>query len=263
MLRAVSHLKWLAGVQRDLLSAAWRGRHSPAVRANFFRLSHELWPYTPANTLPVCALEELFPGIRCNVRLRAAAFDSEHRYYRFYTHHACVLAGLVTHLRPRRILEFGTFTGEMAVNLALNAGPDCEIFTLDLPPGREDTRLPASANDQGMIRRRDRGDKFHELPSGAGRITQLLADSAEFDGQPYAGSFDFIYVDGAHSYEYCANDSRLAFQMLRPGGIIVWDDYNWSWPGVVKYLQEEARRRPIYQLEGTLLALYRSESEER
>ena len=40
------------------------------------------------------------------------------------------------------------------------------------------------------------------------------------------------------------------------GGVIIGDDYCPPWPGVVKYLQEEAHRRNICQIEGTEMAIY-------
>lgn len=260
MVNGVSNLHWMLRLQRDLLRAAWHGRGSVITRHSMIRWGHDLWAHTPSNKLPVKSLWELFPGIRCDVRLRFSPFEPIYRYYRVYTHHVCILASLVAHLRPKRIFEFGTFCGEMTANFALNAPGDCRIFTLDLPPGQQPA-LPATEADVYLAANRAVLE-FESLPHWADRITPLYCDSAEFDSQPYASSFDFIFVDGAHSYQYVANDSRHAFRMLRPGGVIVWDDYGFygkHWEGVARYLQEEAERRPIFHLEDTRLALYRDQ----
>ena len=37
--------------------------------------------------------------------------------------------------------------------------------------------------------------------------------------------FDVIYIDGAHHREAVMLDSVLSWPMLRPGGILIWDDY--------------------------------------
>lgn len=37
--------------------------------------------------------------------------------------------------------------------------------------------------------------------------------------------FDFIYIDGSHESKDVILDSLLAFQLLKVGGILVWDDY--------------------------------------
>ncbi len=261
MVNGVSNLQWMLRVQRDLLRAAWHGRRSVITRHSMIRWGHDLWAHTASNKLPVKSLWELFPGIRCDVRLRFSPFEAMYRSYRLYTHHVCVLASLVAYLRPKRIFEFGTYRGEMTANLALNAPEDCRIFTLDLPPGQATTRLQATQADLHLAQTRHFLE-FESLPEIAARITPLYCDSAEFHSESYASSFDFIFVDGAHSYEYVANDSRHAFGMLRPGGVIVWDDYGFygkHWEGVARYLQEEAQRRPIFHLEDTRLALYQDQ----
>ncbi len=41
-------------------------------------------------------------------------------------------------------------------------------------------------------------------------------------------TFDFIYVDGSHTAPDVMTDACLAFPLLRPGGVMVFDDYLWS-----------------------------------
>jgi predicted O-methyltransferase YrrM len=45
------------------------------------------------------------------------------------------------------------------------------------------------------------------------------------------GYFDWVYVDGNHRYEAVRADLRLAFQKVRPGGIIAGDDFFWTREG--------------------------------
>jgi predicted O-methyltransferase YrrM len=40
--------------------------------------------------------------------------------------------------------------------------------------------------------------------------------------------FDFIYIDGSHKASDVLQDGVLAWQLLKPGGIIVFDDYKWG-----------------------------------
>lgn len=51
------------------------------------------------------------------------------------------------------------------------------------------------------------------------------------------GPYDFIYIDGDHSAESCLRDSEQAWQFLKPGGFLLWDDVGTTaqptdWPGV-------------------------------
>jgi predicted O-methyltransferase YrrM len=43
-------------------------------------------------------------------------------------------------------------------------------------------------------------------------------------------SFDFIYVDGSHIAKDVLMDAVLAWDLLKPGGYIIFDDYNWYGP---------------------------------
>ena len=54
---------------------------------------------------------------------------------------------------------------------------------------------------------------------------------------------DWIYIDGDHSYEGCLRDLENALQVVKPGGLILGDDYGWpnskwSKPGVTKAVNE-------------------------
>ena len=40
--------------------------------------------------------------------------------------------------------------------------------------------------------------------------------------------FDFVYVDGSHRPKDVLADAVLGFELLKPGGIILFDDYCWS-----------------------------------
>jgi predicted O-methyltransferase YrrM len=44
--------------------------------------------------------------------------------------------------------------------------------------------------------------------------------------------FDIIYIDGSHETEHVFNDGINSFEMLKPGGLIIFDDYEWSLNGV-------------------------------
>jgi len=40
--------------------------------------------------------------------------------------------------------------------------------------------------------------------------------------------FDFIYVDGAHHSKQVLEDAVLSWELLKDGGIMVFDDYHWE-----------------------------------
>ncbi len=39
--------------------------------------------------------------------------------------------------------------------------------------------------------------------------------------------FDVIFIDGSHAYADVMIDSQLSWMLLKPGGVLIWDDYLW------------------------------------
>ncbi|MDR0994141.1 MAG: class I SAM-dependent methyltransferase, partial [Verrucomicrobiota bacterium] len=169
-----------------------------------------------------------------------------------------MIAALVKQRAPLICFEIGTFDGRTTENMAANQPEGGVCYTLDLPPqGADQAALPLAAGDLTYIRKSASGTRISPQQARQGRITQLYGDSGSFDFSPYYGRVDLMFVDGSHSYEYVLSDTEQAFQMVKPGGIILWHDYNsrW-WPGVTRALNEfhrDERFREIRNIENTAL----------
>jgi predicted O-methyltransferase YrrM len=50
---------------------------------------------------------------------------------------------------------------------------------------------------------------------------------------------DLIYVDASHEYEAVKDDIEWWWTVLKPGGILMGDDYRSNWPGVVRAVNEK------------------------
>jgi len=130
------------------------------------------------------------------------------------------LTGLILLLKKAKagnVFEFGTYKGVSITQFALNLPGENLICTLDLPEGTENTHYTIS-------------DPYEA------EITFLKQDSAFLDESAYAGRMDFVFVDGAHCYDYVKSDSEKGWRMLRSGGIIAWHDCRHQDPDVVRYL---------------------------
>jgi predicted O-methyltransferase YrrM len=46
----------------------------------------------------------------------------------------------------------------------------------------------------------------------------------------YEERFDFIYIDGAHEARWVIEDAVLAYGLLKPGGYLLFDDYDYRFP---------------------------------
>jgi predicted O-methyltransferase YrrM len=169
-----------------------------------------------------------------------------------------VIAALVRGLGCRTFLEIGTNLGRTTWTVA-RCNPELVLYTLDVAPSEspEETTFEIGQDDRVYFRPAGScGEAFRDTPE-ARRITQLWGDSAKFDFSSLEGQIDFVYVDGAHTYEYVRADTINALRLLSPGGTVAWDDYT-TGPGVYEYLVEQAPSldRPVYHLIGTRMALY-------
>jgi predicted O-methyltransferase YrrM len=54
--------------------------------------------------------------------------------------------------------------------------------------------------------------------------SQLLARGLPFD------FYDAVYIDGSHAAVDVLEDAVLCFRLVKPGGIMIFDDYGWSLP---------------------------------
>ncbi|MBL8226142.1 MAG: class I SAM-dependent methyltransferase [Chromatiales bacterium] len=123
------------------------------------------------------------------------------------------MALLVRLLGARRCLEVGTFTGYSALACALVLPPDGRLVTLDVSA---DWTAVARRHwlDAGVADRIDL-----RLGPAAGSLAALLAEGA-------ADSFDFAFIDADKTgYD---DYYELALQLVRPGGLIAFDNVLWS-----------------------------------
>lgn len=133
-------------------------------------------------------------------------------------------------LKPSRLLEVGCYEGQATVFMIEKAAKHGEAFiacidtwagSVDLPPdvmqgveGRFDRNAAAALDrTQGRVTLQKL-----KMPSVAG-LARLMGESE----QP----FDFAYIDGSHVASDVLTDAVMAFQLLRVGGVMIFDDYTW------------------------------------
>ena len=119
-----------------------------------------------------------------------------------------ILRMFVSMLRPRRVLEIGTFSGYSALSMAEALPDGAELHTIEIDDEMED-----------FIRA-----QFASVPHGS-RITLHIGDALEVIPR-LGGQFDLVFID-ADKRLY---DSyfELVLPCLRPGGIILADNTLWD-----------------------------------
>lgn len=183
------------------------------------------------------ALRDLFPGIE-DMEVPLGVIDEETAHVN-QVDKPYVLA-MAKYKRAKKIFEFGTKFGQMSFYFA-SLHSEISVTTLDLPPEQApDSRIGCCFKDTET----------------AGRIRQIRSNSHEWDAAPFKDQMDFIFIDGDHSYAGVKNDTAKAFEMLAPGGIIVWHDFAQKSNELVRFISDFTQGTPLFHVKKTCLLVY-------
>jgi hypothetical protein len=136
-----------------------------------------------------------------------------------------LLAWQVANEAPGNLVELGAYLGKSAVVMGEAQQPG-EVFTVCDLWGAEADHADNSAENDVYYSTLDR-EQFERnylrfrpaLPEVVQRPSAAILDYVK------PGSARFVHVDASHLYEHVAVDVVSARTMLRPGGIVVFDDY--------------------------------------
>lgn len=135
-----------------------------------------------------------------------------------------VLAGLAG--RPDlRVLEIGSQEGRSARWLLENVltGPGASIDCVDTFTGSaENTTMNL---EYAGIRERFEANVLSAWPE---RVRLHVGPSARMV-RALTGPYDLVYVDGSHAAADVIADAVLAWPLVVPGGLVIFDDYAWDW----------------------------------
>jgi Methyltransferase domain len=172
----------------------------------------------------------------------------------------CKICLIVKFIKPKVILEIGTYNGMTTLQMGLNAPPDCVVYTLDLPEEVSAT-YPLSEIDTYVSKKIQKkfgnrtGSYFSDRTDV--NIRQMWGDSSNFDYSIIADQADIIFIDAAHDYANKKVDSENAFRLIAPGGVILWHNYNdVLCPDVTKYLADISSDYQLFHLRNTMLVAY-------
>lgn len=161
------------------------------------------------------------------------------------------LIALVASVKPRGVLEFGVNEGRTAKAILQNV-PGIKLYQgVDVLPGyvtaKEVQRKEVPA-DPGWRAEHEFAFQLLVRPRGS-------FDLAAEDLEPC----DAVFIDGDHGRAGVLNDTALARELVRPGGIVVWHDYhNLGTVDVREVLDEmHAAGASIQHVENTWLAFER------
>ena len=136
-----------------------------------------------------------------------------------------MLSGRAGH---RQFLEIGSFEGRSSIWIAENMMQDDDILRcIDTWEGGEEH----GAENMSEVEERFRANLIvaaEKLPDRRiiqqkGTSVREIARWLTTDNQ----HFDFIYIDGSHLAKDVMTDACMAWPLLKPKGLMVFDDYLW------------------------------------
>lgn len=126
-----------------------------------------------------------------------------------------------------KVLEIGSWEG-LSSHFILSAMPNASLTCVDTWEGADEHKDGTASSSEVLVRVEDNFDK--NLLIYSDRLYKYKGTSHSFFNSNFVSSYyDFIYVDGSHHCDDVITDAVKCFEMLKVGGIMVFDDYFWRY----------------------------------
>jgi predicted O-methyltransferase YrrM len=135
----------------------------------------------------------------------------------WFTHHIPVWEAALASYKGKpgvRYLEIGLYEGRSAFWMLENilTDPTSRLTGIDLFDGELKERFLKN------LRRSGAEDRVKVVV----RPSQVELRTLPLE------AFDIIYIDGSHATADVLEDAVLSYRLLKPGGVLIFDDYQWS-----------------------------------
>lgn len=123
---------------------------------------------------------------------------------------------------PENVLEIGSFEGRSTCWLLENT--QAHVTCIDTWDGSDEhnDELKNGLFDRFQDSIKDHKDRVTICRGFSGEVLRTF---------PCEPMFDFIYIDGSHYSKDVLEDAVLSWRLLKPGGVIIFDDFNWTVDG--------------------------------
>ena len=141
-----------------------------------------------------------------------------------------------THLLPLadqdylRFMQLGAYTGDASVWILENifTGKGCRLTDVDTWQGSNEVAHESINFDEVYDIYLKKVSKYYkQVHVQRCTTTDYLLGQYGCD-RPLGEYFDFIYVDADHTTVGVILDAELSWPLLKSGGIMAFDDYNWG-----------------------------------
>jgi len=146
----------------------------------------------------------------------------------WFDNHKIFWNAVLQSIKPKRVLEVGSFEGRSACYLieSLNGVKDAEVTCVDpwieyWEMDRIMSEVEAKFDKNTALALATSSAKLRKIKGLSGKVlAKMLAEN-----EP---KFDLIYIDGSHLAADVFLDAALSYQLLRRGGVMIFDDYAYT-----------------------------------
>lgn len=142
--------------------------------------------------------------------------------------------------RPLTIIEVGTWKGASAFKMVKTCDKKCKMYCVDTWLG--------SLEHYDTIQRDENGfpsifkDFWNNVKSAGYEdvitpITLPSITAAKYLKEKGVQA-DVIYIDASHEYKDTLEDMEAYWELLKPGGVFIGDDYHQDWKGVINAVRQ-------------------------
>jgi predicted O-methyltransferase YrrM len=121
-----------------------------------------------------------------------------------------------------KFLQIGAYTGDASVWLLENVltDPSSTLTDIDTWKGSSEIEHQSIQFDKVHAYYLEQTEKYNNLLSIQSKSEYVISNLNQM--------YDFIYVDGDHTAKVVADDAEGAWKILKPSGILAFDDYMWG-----------------------------------
>ena len=121
-----------------------------------------------------------------------------------------------------KFLQIGAYTGDASVWLLDNilTDPSSTLTDIDTWEGSDEQEHKSISFSGVQAYYTQRTEKYKNLLS--------IRSKSEYALPNLKDVYDFIYIDGDHTAKIVADDAESAWAILKPNGILAFDDYMWG-----------------------------------
>ena len=98
----------------------------------------------------------------------------------------------------------------------------------------------------------DRFDRNIEATGVAYKVKKIKGSSEKMLRGLSLEKYDYVYIDGCHLAKWVLSDAVLSWDLIKPGGLIIFDDYyflenrpEWYKPTRIKFLDEYLWKKKV------------------